>query len=362
MIAALMGLTSAKKIPMGYNKISFEDLLHQRDVYEAKAHLMHKFGATSEEVPVIDNMNTQYFIEVTVGDNGDKFKVVPDTGSSNLWVYSSSCKSLACSTHAKYDHSKSSTYVEDGQDFDITYGSGSVKGFVSQDYVSITDDIGATMKFGEIQSVDGITFLVAPLDGILGLAFETISVDKLETFMDASNLDDKSFAFYLKNLPDESYMTFPGIDESLGLEKVATHKVIQETYWNLNLTGAVGSKGAVDTTGYMAAIDSGTSLIMGPKAIVDPLIEGISVKKFCKQEDIDALPNITLTFDETDYVITPQDYVLVEKSGPITECIMGIMSMDAPEGFNYLIVGDVFMRPYPTYFNKNDETVTFYKY
>jgi hypothetical protein len=30
-----------------------------------------------------------------------------------------------------------------------------------------------------------------------------------------------------------------------------------------------------------------------------------------------------------------------------------------PTGFNYLIMGDVFMRRYPTYFNQNDNTVSF---
>jgi len=39
---------------------------------------------------------------------------------------------------------------------------------------------------------------------------------------------------------------------------------------------------------------------------------------------------------------------------------MGIMSMAVPDDFHYIIVGDVFMRPYPTYFNRNDNTVSFY--
>jgi hypothetical protein len=41
---------------------------------------------------------------------------------------------------------------------------------------------------------------------------------------------------------------------------------------------------------------------------------------------------------------------------------MGFMAMDVPDGFNYLIVGDAFMRKFPTYFNGNDNTVTFYSY
>ena len=43
-----------------------------------------------------------------------------------------------------------------------------------------------------------------------------------------------------------------------------------------------------------------------------------------------------------------------------TQCILGIQAIDAPEGFNYLIMGDVFMRPYPTYFDMNKNEVTFY--
>jgi len=40
---------------------------------------------------------------------------------------------------------------------------------------------------------------------------------------------------------------------------------------------------------------------------------------------------------------------------------MGIAGADLPDDFKYVIVGDVFMRKYPTHFNKNDNTVTFYK-
>jgi len=40
---------------------------------------------------------------------------------------------------------------------------------------------------------------------------------------------------------------------------------------------------------------------------------------------------------------------------------MGIMGADLPEDFKYVIVGDVFMRPYPTKFSRDDNTVTFFK-
>merc|ERR1719410_3015579 len=98
-------------------------------------------------------------------------------------------------------------------------------------------------------------------------------------------------------------MTMPGIDEDLGMSEIASHKVIEETYWNLDFTKLNGPNGDVDITGYKAAIDSGTSLIMGPNTVIQPLIEGITVNKDCSGKD--DLPNITFTFDSTDYVLTP---------------------------------------------------------
>ena len=88
---------------------------------------------TGEKIKVIDFSDAQYFIEVSIGTPGQTFKMVPDTGSSNLWAYSHSCRAIPCWTHPTYDHSKSSTYVADGREFDITYGSGGIKGTCSKD-------------------------------------------------------------------------------------------------------------------------------------------------------------------------------------------------------------------------------------
>jgi saccharopepsin len=53
-------------------------------------------------VYLYDFQNAQYFADVSIGTPGQKFKVVMDTGSSNLWVPGANCKSIACFVHAKY--------------------------------------------------------------------------------------------------------------------------------------------------------------------------------------------------------------------------------------------------------------------
>jgi len=53
-------------------------------------------------------------------------QVIFDTGSSNLWIPSLDC-ATSCAAKSKYDHDDSDTYVENGAEFKIMYGSGPVQ-------------------------------------------------------------------------------------------------------------------------------------------------------------------------------------------------------------------------------------------
>jgi len=323
-------------------------------VYGQMTNVADKFLG-GEKINVTDFMNAQYFVDVEIGTPPQKFTMVPDTGSSNLWVYSHKCWAIPCWTHATFDNSKSSTYQKDGQAFNITYGSGGIKGTAGQD-VAMIGDITATMKFGEVTSASGASFLASKMSGIMGLAYDTISVDGFKTFMDVNTLKDKSFSFYLHSNPTESYMVMPGMDTE-NYTVVQSHKVVEEKYWALKLDSVTNAGKKIDASKYKGVIDSGTSLLVGPKEIINELISGITVDSGCK--NLDQLPEIGFTLDGQYYPLAPEDYVLKVTQLGQTECLLGIQSMDFPAGFNYIIMGDVFMRKYPSYFNLNDNTVSF---
>lgn len=66
--------------------------------------------------------------------------------------------SIACFLHNKYYSSKSSTYKENGTEFEIQYGTGSMAGFVSTDVLTMGDLKIQDQGFGEATKEPGLTF------------------------------------------------------------------------------------------------------------------------------------------------------------------------------------------------------------
>ena len=354
-LGLLFGTSMAGKIPLQKRELSIQNLRRQKEMLE------HKYfytASSGEDIPVTDYMNTQYFVEVDIGTPSQKFTMVPDTGSSNVWVYSSECTTRVCTEHPTYNHAKSSTYKANGERFDISYGSGSVKGTVSQDTVKMGDYYAKNFGFGEITAAKGVTFLASSMSGILGLAYESISVDKLPVWVDEDNLDDKSFSFFLGDTNEDSFLIMPGYDSTLFSGSFDFHDVVEEKYYAIKFDSMQQKgKSKIDMSKYKAVIDSGTSITIGPSKLVNQLTDGITVNRFCK--GIEDLPDITFTFDGVDFVFTYEDYVLQVTQGDVTECEMALMGSNLGVGFNYMIFGDNFMRKYYTLFDKQNKRLGF---
>jgi saccharopepsin len=165
-------------------------------------------------------MNAQYFGEIQIGSPPQTFTVVMDTGSSNLWVPSTRCSSIACFLHKRYDASKSSSHIENGTEFAIRYGTGSLEGVISNDLLQMGDLTIKGQDFGESVKEPGITFAVGRFDGILGLGFDTIAVQGVvPPFYQMVNqklIKKHLFGVWLGNTADGGEggeVTFGGVDK-----------------------------------------------------------------------------------------------------------------------------------------------------
>ncbi|XXH01522.1 hypothetical protein Hte_007882 [Hypoxylon texense] len=317
-------------------------------------------------VPISNFMNAQYFSEMSIGTPPQDFKVILDTGSSNLWVPSSSCGSIACYLHSKYDSSSSSTYKKNGTEFEIRYGSGSLSGFVSQDTVTIGDLTVKNQDFAEATSEPGLAFAFGRFDGILGLGFDRLSVNGIvPPFYQMVNqklIDDAVFAFYLssENGGDDSEVVFGGVDKDHYTGKITEIPLRRKAYWEVDFDSiSFGDESAeLENTGVI--LDTGTSLIALPSDLAELLNKEMGAKKsYNGQYTVecsvrDSLPDVTFKLAGYDFAISPYDYIL-EVQG---SCISTFMGMDFPAPVGPLaILGDAFLRKWYSIYDLGKGTV-----
>merc|ERR1711865_1004946 len=301
------------------------------------------------DIVIQDYSNAQYYGEISVGTPGQKEMVVFDTGSSNLWVPS---VKPWFSSHNIYTSSKSSTFVKNGTVFKIQYGSGPVSGTFAKDTVNVGPFALKDYTFAEVDVTSGLGlgYRFGKFDGILGLGWPALSVGKVETpvaaLVASGQLAKPVFGFYLgNNAPGE--LVFGGVDSKHYTGDFFYVPLSAKTYWEVKLDGVkLGSTSMGNTT--KAILDSGTSLLAGPKAEIAALAAKLGAKSLMGKEwtvDCSAdLPDLTFTLGGKDFVFTKEDLTLIAQG---KTCILGLMGIDIPAPNGPLwILGDVFMRKY----------------
>jgi len=358
--AALLGAVDAATHSLPLKKVSLTEQLTYANIDQQARHLGQKYmGVKSEShinemfketsvhtsdeghtVPVQNFLNAQCksylnspipmssisngqldFSEITLGTPPQSFKVILDTGSSNLWVPSQQCGSIACYLHTKYDSSASSTYQKNGSSFEIRYGSGELSGFVSKDTLTIGDLTVKGQVFAEATEEPGLAFAFGRFDGILGLGYDTISVNGIvPPFYEMVNqklLDEPVFAFYLGDAEDDdSEVTFGGVNKDHYTGDITTIPLRRKAYWEVDLDSiSFGDATAqLDNTGVI--LDTGTSLIVLPSTLAELLNKEMGAKKgyngqyTVECDKRDSLPDMTFELSGYNFSITAYDYIL----------------------------------------------------
>ncbi|ETE73389.1 Pepsin A, partial [Ophiophagus hannah] len=297
----------------------------------------------------------QYYGKIHIGTPPQEFTVVFDTGSSNLWVPSVFCKSPACKNHRRFNPSLSSTFKKTKQSMAIWYGTGSMKGMLGYDTVQVSGYSDTNQPFGLSIEEPGSIFTYAKFDGILGLAYPTISVDQatpvFDNLMKEGLVQQDLFSFYLSRKETGSVITFGGIDHSHYTGSINWIPVSQQTYWQISMDSVlVNGQKIACKSGCQAIVDTGTSLLAGPSSSIFSILKAIGAKpgqSVINCSNLHNLPDIVFVINGIHYPLPPAAYTHKFMSGL---CSTGFQ----PSAGDLWILGDVFIREYYSIFDRGN--------
>ncbi|CAG9840533.1 unnamed protein product [Diabrotica balteata] len=339
----------------------------------ARNRLRSKFGSRGV-VPLVNEYDLDYYGEIGVGTPSQKFNVIFDTGSTDLWVPSSKCKVHAgqangCQNHKQYDSSKSSTYQENGGYFSIQYGSGSLSGFLSQDSVEVGGLPVKNQIFAEATDETSQSFVTSTFDGILGLAYPQLSDQNIppvfQNLIDQGVVDKPVFSFYLSQEAngDKGELLLGGSDSKYYKGDFAYSPVSQKLYWQVTAQGISVDNHNLCQRGCEAVIDTGTSLIYGPTEDVEVINKAIGAKYDYSQgaylidcnTDLSSLPDVSFKFGGKQFAIPAKAYIV--KDADI--CLSSFLPQEFfLSGFEWL-VGDSFLKTVYSEFDFGNNRIGF---
>ncbi|MCE2196775.1 hypothetical protein GQ599_09535, partial [Streptococcus thermophilus] len=281
-----------------------------------------------------------------------------------------------CQTHNRYDSTLSSSYKANGTDFAIEYGSGSLTGFLSSDTVAVGDLAVVDQTFAEATHEPGIAFLAGVFDGILGMGFVEISVMGIPTVFDnmvaQGVVDEPIFSFFLNHDMTETLggeLVLGGSDPNHYEGEFHYVPVSRVGYWQI--TAEAIKVGGVDTTFCSpceAIVDTGTSLIAGPKDEVKEIVTQLGGFAFLAGEylincdKVEEMPLFTFTLNGQDFDLTGPELVIenVDEATGAKTCIVGILGLDLGT-IEAWILGDPFIADYYTEFDVGQKRIGFAK-
>ncbi|EGZ23491.1 cathepsin-like aspartic protease A1 [Phytophthora sojae] len=266
-------------------------------------------------IPLENFDQMQFFGSIGVGSPPQRFQVIFDTGSSDIWLPETNCAD--CAGSRRYSAAVSLSHEALDEPFRLEYGSGNASGRVVREQISLfggdaeTDVL--TLSGVHIGSASKTTKRLQRFqaDGIVGLGLEALAlITKPSLLQSEPRL--RRFSIYINPLPGAlppAQLIFGGVDDTLPVAhaplesgaKVAWHHFPVVRYpssrrahgfWAIRLNRlSVGSfdsrsdssskqlagsgEGIVAVSAAVAIVDSGTSLLLLPRRAFDATIAEI---------------------------------------------------------------------------------------
>jgi len=351
--------------------------IQRRNVVNPVAHdALRRRQKTVQET--LDNLETLYFANASLGTPPQDFRLHIDTGSSDLWVNSADSRLCTergneCGESGAYSANDSSTYQYVNSVFNISYVDGSG---AAGDYA--TD----TFRFGG-QTIDdmqfGIGYTSSSPEGILGIGYtiNEVQVNRAglkaypnlpQKLKDDGTINSVAYSLWLNDLDASTgSILFGGVDTDKYQGDLQTLPIIQEQGFYAEFIIALTSMGANGNSNSLFSnevipvlLDSGSSLMYLPDSVTEALYtqfnaqydsnQGaafVSCDLANQQGSLDfSFSGATISVPLNELVIT----AAVSRGRPV--CILGV----SPAGNSMPVLGDTFLRSaYVVYDLSNNE-------
>lgn len=297
-----------------------------------------KLQGAKVSVDLLNNNNSQYYGDFTLGKNKQRFSAVFDTGSGITWVPGKQCNSDTCVEHHRFATADSSSFqpAKVSGKGSIHYGTGEVKYEGGTDQITFCDSHdnagchGVQSKsleipkhaFGMSTHQTSNPFRILPFDGILGLAPSKSPGSVLHQLKAAKTLDRNMLGFYLSEDTHRSgSVSFGGVEPQhiAPNHSVHWHPITRADEWQIDMKDIsvngqrlhICDKRAGGVC--PAVVDTGSSLITGPSGEIDKLLTQIRTPDDCS--NLSKLPNVSIILVDRDghevsYPLTSEEYTL----------------------------------------------------
>lgn len=272
------------------------------------------------DVPATDvQQDSEYICPVAIGTPAQTLNLDFDTGSADLWVWSTQLPADTTSQygadHTIFDPTKSSTFNNTSQyTWKISYGDGSsASGTVGTDVVDL-GGVKVTNQAVELANNLSTEFQSGAGDGLLGLAWSsinTVSPHSVQTVVSNMILQNdipkgaELFTAHLstyKDSSDNSFYTFGYIDQDVLKSANATADQIAYTaidnsqgFWQFTSTSAKVNDQTIALPGNTAIADTGTTLALVSDDVCEAIYKAIPGAKYDDQQQGWVFPTSTST-------------------------------------------------------------------
>ena len=337
-----------------------------------------------DEAPLTLNDNFYFLATVKIGSNEEKFNLILETGSNNLWVVQGRARTTGMRVSRSYNPSTSTTSKSTEETFQLNYGSaGSLTGTFYTDQFKFIGNKVFNMKFGVASriSITGDNYGAA--DGVIGLGhyYEDEEMSFIHMLKENEVTDSKLFSIKLDNdadIEEEGGATgklYIGKHEDFSSDNtiscpLITGDEVSDSFWTFQIDGIglkKSNKEIRSSRSYNVILETATNNFILPLDYLrdiqrelegfdcDTYREGIFSSSYelrCYGE-IDDLPDFQLNINGTILTI-PAKYIFELSE---TNYYARIYFVRNAETF---IIGSPFLFAYHTLFDGDNQKLHFY--